>query len=136
MAARSTSAAPSAAVPRSASTCPPSAVSSTPSMSELAVPAHQQTSALKRSLGLAKLRLKGRADSEHEQAIVRIVIVGILAIYFLTLAWIHDFSDERFLFGAIWATGYLAVSIGYVAAIIISPAISPLRRIIAMVTDM
>jgi two-component system sensor histidine kinase RpfC len=105
-------------------------------MSELAVPAHQQTSALKRSLGLAKLRLKGRADSEHEQAIVRIVIVGILAIYFLTLAWIHDFSDERFLFGAIWATGYLAVSIGYVAAIIISPAISPLRRIIAMVTDM
>ena len=29
-------------------------------MSELAVPAHQQTGALKRSLGLAKLRLKGR----------------------------------------------------------------------------
>src|SRR5262249_1730995 len=73
---------------------------------------------------------------EHEQAIVRIVIVAILAIYYLILGWINGFSEHRFLFGAAWAGVYLAVSMGYVAAIVISPAVSPLRRIIAMVTDM
>ena len=104
-------------------------------MSELVVPA-QQTSALKRGLARAKLRLKGRTDSEHEQAIVRIIIVAILAIYFLILAWLRDFSEDRLLFGAIWASVYLAVSVGYVAAIIVSPAVSPLRRIMAMITDM
>ncbi len=104
-------------------------------MSELAVSA-QQTGALKRGLALAKGRLKGRTDSEHEQAIVRIIIVAILAIYFLILAWMRGFSEDRLLFGAIWAGAYLTISVGYVAAIIISPAVSPLRRILAMVTDM
>ncbi|HEX3064700.1 MAG TPA: histidine kinase dimerization/phospho-acceptor domain-containing protein, partial [Dongiaceae bacterium] len=104
-------------------------------MSELAA-AHQQAGALKRGLERARLRLKGRSDSEHEQAIVRIVIVGILALYFLILAWIYNFSEVRFALGAIWAGTYLFISAGYVAAIVINPAPSPLRRIIAMITDM
>ncbi len=105
-------------------------------MSELAVANPQQTGALKRGLGLVKLRLKGRTDSEHEQAIVRIVIVGILALYFVILAWLRDFTELRFALGAIWAGVYLFISAGYVAAIVISPAPSPLRRTIAMITDM
>jgi two-component system, sensor histidine kinase RpfC len=104
-------------------------------MSEPAA-AHQHSGGLKRGLDLARLRLKGRSDSEHEQAIVRIVIVGILAFYYLALAWIHGFTEQRFLFGAIWAGVYLIISAGYVGAILVNPAPSPVRRIIAMITDM
>ena len=71
-------------------------------MSELAA-LKPPVGSLKRGLGLARRRLKGRTDSEHEQATVRIVIVGILALYFLILAWIHDFSEPRFAWGTIWA---------------------------------
>ncbi len=60
-------------------------------MSELAATS-RHPGGLKRGLDLARLRLKGRSDSEHEQAIVRIVIVGILALYFLILAWMHNFA--------------------------------------------
>src|ERR1700751_348791 len=56
----------------------------------------QQPSALKRGLGFVRQRLRGRPDSEHEQAIVRIVIVAILATYYATLAWLYDFSDLRY----------------------------------------
>jgi len=104
-------------------------------MSELAATS-RHPGGLKRGLDLARLRLKGRSDSEHEQAIVRIVIVGILALYFLILAWMHNFAEARFAFGTIWAATYLVISAGYVAAIVINPAPSPLRRIIAMITDM
>src|SRR4029077_17191490 len=104
-------------------------------MSELAA-TNQQSGALKRGLNLARLRLKGRSDSEHEQAIVRIVIAAILPLYFLALPWVYDFTEPRFAFGAIWAATYLIISAGYVAAIVINPAASPLRRIIAMITDM
>ncbi len=106
-----------------------------PSMSESAA-LKPPIGALKRGLDLARRRLKGRTDSEHEQAIVRIIIVGILALYYLILAWLHDFTDPRLGWGAIWAATYLAVSTGYVVMIIASPAASPARRLVAMVTDL
>ena len=91
---------------------------------------------MKRGLEAARRRLKGRTDSEHEQAIVRIVIVGILALYFLTLYWSHGFEEPRFAWGALWAATYLFVSAGYVGMIIARPAASPARRLVAMVTDL
>ena len=91
----------------------------------------------KRGLGaLVRRRLRGRADSEHEQAIVRIVIVFILAAYYLTLDIVHGFGEARFGWGALWAAGYLVLSVVYVAMIVARPAISPPRRIAAMITDM
>ena len=49
---------------------------------------------MKRGLDLARGRLKGRTDSEHEQAIVRIVIVGILALYYLILTWLNGLTYQ------------------------------------------
>ena len=77
---------------------------------------------LKRGLDLVRRRFKGRTDSEHEQATVRIVIVGILALYFVILAWVHNFGEPRFAWGAIWAAVYLIVDVGYIAMIVINPA--------------
>src|SRR5579871_1576376 len=105
-------------------------------MSE-AVAAQTAVRGAKRELGvLLRRRLKGRADSEHEQAIVRIVIVFILAAYYLTLDIAHGFGEPRFGWGALWAAGYLVLSVVYVGMIVARPAISPPRRIAAMITDM
>jgi two-component system sensor histidine kinase RpfC len=90
----------------------------------------------RRGLAQIRRRLKGRADSEHEQAIVRVVIVFILAAYFFALDVTHDFGESRFGWGALWALGYLVLSVGYVAMIVARPGISPPRRIAAMITDM
>src|ERR1700687_4725339 len=104
-------------------------------MSELAA-LKPPVGTLKRGLGLVRRRFKGRTDSEHEQATVRIVIVAILALYFLVLDWIYGFQQPRFTGGLIWAGTYLAVSMGYEAAIVARPAASPIRRLTAMVTDL
>src|SRR5438309_5339908 len=92
-------------------------------------------SATHRAIAFLRSRLKGRPDSEHEQAIVRIVIVAILALYYLSLAWTHDFTEMRFAWGAIWAAVYLVVSAVYVGLIVARPGISPARRLTAMVND-
>src|SRR5262245_49268381 len=89
----------------------------------------------KRGLAFVRQRLRGRLDSEHEQAIVRIIIVAVLVTYYATLAWLHDFSEPRFAWGARWAAGYLLVSIVYVGLIVAEPGISPARRLTACVTD-
>src|SRR5258706_10150426 len=136
MAAPSISAAPSAAERRSASICRPNAASNTPSMSEPAAINNPPAGALRRGLDLVRRRFKGRTDSEHEQATVRVVIVGILALYFFILAWVHGFTEPRFAWGAMWAAGYLFVDLGYIAMIVMNPAPSAARRLAAMVTDL
>src|SRR5579871_6257778 len=81
-------------------------------MSE-AVAAQTAVRGAKRELGvLLRRRLKGRADSEHEQAIVRIVIVFILAAYYLTLDIAHGFGEPRFGWGALWALMYFGQEAG------------------------
>jgi two-component system sensor histidine kinase RpfC len=80
-------------------------------------------------------RLRRRQDSEHEQAIVRVVIVGILAVYFLALSSLGDFADQDYLKGLYWALGYFVLSCCYVALIVAWPHVSPPRRLTAMITD-
>jgi two-component system sensor histidine kinase RpfC len=80
-------------------------------------------------------RLRRRQDSEHEQAIVRVVIVFILAAYYFTLSALNDFSLPAYNWGFYWASGYLALSLVYVGLILAWPNISPPRRLAAMVTD-
>jgi two-component system sensor histidine kinase RpfC len=91
---------------------------------------------LSRGLEVVRQRLKWRPDSEHEQAIVRIVIVALASAYFLVLDWISGFADEHFVWGTSLTAGYLAVSAVYVGLIIARPGISHPRRIVAMTTDM
>ena len=87
-------------------------------MSE-AVAVQPTVAAAKHGLGvLLRRRLKGRADSEHEQAIVRVVIVFILAAYYLSLDLAYGFSESRFGWGALWAAGYLVLSVVYVGMIV------------------
>ena len=89
-----------------------------------------------RALGFVRQRLQGRPDSEHEQAIVRIVIVALASAYFLVLDWVHNFSDPHFVWGTLLTAGYLLLSTVYLGLIVAEPGISPVRRLIAMVTDM
>ena len=81
-------------------------------------------------------RIQNRPDSEHEQALLRIGILLILLVYFLSHIpdnWIHA-ND--------WVTGTailsisILFSIGLFSAILINPGISVGRRIIGIVFDL
>lgn len=78
------------------------------------------------------MRLKCRDDSEHEQAIVRILI----AIAALSYAWlfIHEGSSNRH-YWIIYTSGTLLFSIGTFIAILIYPNKSVTRRIISLLGD-
>lgn len=90
--------------------------------------------AVRAGLSALRERLRDRPDSEHEQAIVRLAIVGLLAAYFHALAW--DSPDRGALLAARGvALAYLVLSVGYLAAIVRRPARSPVRRLTAMMTD-
>lgn len=78
-------------------------------------------------LTVAKERLRKRPDSEHEQAIIRVVLVTIV------FAWFFYF-DFRFAY-QISAT-YLLLSFLLIGWITISPNINPIRRIIGAISDM
>ena len=80
-------------------------------------------------------RLRGRADSEHEQALVRIVIVLVLALYFGALSVTRPADPHAFALGTYVALGYGAMSTGVLAWIVAVPRAYPVRRLIAMVCD-
>lgn len=99
-------------------------------MSSSARPTNQRL-----SLKSIAQRLKQRSDSEHEQATIRIVIVVFLTVYFLVLSTNNDHSVPAYWNGWMFGLGYLVLSFGYIAAIIIRPEKSTSRRLMAMVTD-
>ena len=80
-------------------------------------------------------RLKGRSDSEHEQAIIRFVIVFFAATYFYLLHHNAEFSNEAYQYSVLVVGAYLLLSVIYIALIVVSPAASPIRRLAALVTD-
>ena len=81
-------------------------------------------------------RLRQRSDSEHEQAIIRIVIVAFAVLYYMWLNAPDSFPMIGYRYGLFYVSGYLAVSLGYLAAIVVWPRASVVRRLLAMVTDM
>ena len=87
--------------------------------------------------GLRRLlaRLRNRDDSEHEQAIIRFVIVFVAATYFFIISHSTGFSVDDYHYSMAVVTGYLILSVVYIALILISPAKSDLRRLAAMATD-
>lgn len=79
-------------------------------------------------------RLHGRADSEHGQVVVRIVITFLFAIY---LGWEVGGGDSRPALVATWLilVGELVLSLGLLAAILAAPGPSHVRRWIGMLAD-
>ncbi|MEO7063235.1 MAG: ATP-binding protein [Dokdonella sp.] len=80
-------------------------------------------------------RFNNRPDSEHEQALVRLVIAALILCYLLGLASTSDYLDSAFF----WVLGVIVaeavLGFGLLVAIALSPAVSRLRRLIGMAAD-
>ena len=83
-----------------------------------------------------RARLRSRPDSEHEQAIVRLVVGGLLFIYLLPRAFnsegVQESTDLRLILAMV---GYLAVAVAIFGGILIRPGASRVRRLLATVVD-
>ncbi|MDQ6966604.1 MAG: hybrid sensor histidine kinase/response regulator, partial [Mariprofundaceae bacterium] len=77
-------------------------------------------------LASLRTRLAQRPDSEHEQALIRVVVVSIVTVYFLLLGSELVFHTS---------VAYLIASLAMLASIIIFPASNIIRRIIGMLSD-
>ncbi len=74
-----------------------------------------------------KRRLSNRADTEHIQAVIRLIIVSMFCIYFLIINQTTTFY---------LASTYLIFSIAIFIGIIVSPSQSHARKIIGILGDM
>lgn len=84
-----------------------------------------------------KKRLAAREDSEHEQALVRLVIGTVIFIYFMSpmpLLWDED--AEHLLLPRAISSIFLLVSFVIFSAILINPGKSLSRRLFGMVVDL
>lgn len=79
-------------------------------------------------------RLSGRTDSEHGQALVRIAITALFCAYLSWQVGTQGGSDALY---STWLVliGELIVAFGLLAAILVNPAQSGIRRWIGMLTD-
>lgn len=79
-------------------------------------------------------RLSHRPDSEHGQALVRMAITALFAIY---LGWQVGESRGGYGLYITWLIllGELALSIGLLAAILVAPGVSHMRRWLGMLGD-
>jgi two-component system sensor histidine kinase RpfC len=92
------------------------------------------TAWLSGSLAAVRARLAARPDTEHEQAIVRLVIGILLGLYLLPeiLGRHAEGLPEPHIL--VW-TGFLALSSVILLAILLSERISPARRVLGAVLD-
>ena len=78
-------------------------------------------------------RLRNRPDTEHVQALIRVILVIFIAAY------LNSTAADNLTTSALWidrtAIGYAMVSIGFVCWIIANPKISYFRRYLAMVME-
>jgi two-component system sensor histidine kinase RpfC len=90
----------------------------------------------RRLLAGVRARLRNRADTEHEQALIRVAIVSLFFLYLLPEALdggADAWSLEKSLFLPMLGCMVLAPAI--FAAIMISPGVSPVRRVFGAVFD-
>ena len=80
-------------------------------------------------------RLRRRADSEHEQALVRLVIALLIVAYLGLLSLVEPAGTQDTAPMLLVMLAESAVGIGLVALIVIAPAPSHLRRWIGMLAD-
>lgn len=88
---------------------------------------------MKSPLPWLKRRLSGRADSEHAQNLIRIIITTLFISY---LGWRYQHTHGDTLM-ATWLilVGELLVSLGLMVAILLRPQVSHTRRLIGMLLD-
>ncbi len=80
--------------------------------------------------------LSQRADTEHEQAFVRLVIGILLFLYFSYLSFSDTSHRESWNIDFIqFMVGFIVASLIFIIHIIWSPAISPIRRLVASAVD-
>src|SRR3954468_3146022 len=89
-----------------------------------AAPAQGRAGLIKRM----RARLAARPDSEHEQAIVRLVNAGLFAVYLFS-----QLQENPVLW--LGFSAYFFAGVGLVAAILLRPGISPLRRVLGAALD-
>lgn len=85
-------------------------------------------------IGLMWSKLQQREDSEHAQVCVRIVITFLFCVYF---SWLVGSGDDSPQLRATWMIllAELVLSVGLLAAIVVSPPPSHLRRWLGMLAD-
>lgn len=90
-----------------------------------------------KGFGLLKMRLSGRPDSEHEQAIIRVVIVFFVLLYFFSPAYTNGIAAladlEKAQIGIVLLWSFSLLLLG---SVIVRPNASPLRRIVGMIGDL
>lgn len=94
-----------------------------------------ENAGLPRLLRTVRRRLANRPDSEHEQAFIRIVVVGLLATYFGILTLSQGPDAPPFLVGTIFALAYIVLACGYIGWIVAEPGVVRVRRVLGMITD-
>ena len=98
--------------------------------------AKQSACLVGRAVGLVRARLTGRADTEHEQAILRLAITALIIPYFLFSLLSHGDIDDGFRFAFATASLFFVFSVLIIADIVARADASPIRRVIGMVGDM
>jgi two-component system sensor histidine kinase RpfC len=78
-----------------------------------------------------RARLVARPDSEHEQALIRVGIAAGILLYFVVI----DIATREVTQGLVVASGFLPLSLVLLAAIIVSPGVSRIRRLCAALLD-
>jgi two-component system sensor histidine kinase RpfC len=86
-------------------------------------------------MGAVAARFRGRPDSEHQQAIVRLAIAVLLLGYLGFLAARYGFEDGRTAWVFAILAAETALAAGLLIAIGLRPARSDVRRIIGMLGD-
>ena len=92
--------------------------------------------ALRGRLKGVRARLRDRADSEHEQALIRLAVGAVFFFYLLPEA-LQGGLDARSLEASLFLPmlGFMALAAVIFAAIVISPGTSPARRVFGAVVD-
>ena len=85
---------------------------------------------LGKALGRLRARLATRPDSEHEQALVRLIVGVVLVVYLLP-----DALKSRPEPTLVMLAAYLGVSIVIFVNIIMFPGVSHPRRVLAAMAD-
>jgi two-component system sensor histidine kinase RpfC len=86
-------------------------------------------------LRLLKARFENRPDSEHEQVLVRIVIVSLVLGYLGGIALLFE-SSKSIYHGLLILTLCLLYSLILLVAIAFNPGVSIFRRVVSMIGDM
>lgn len=90
---------------------------------------------MKRRLGILFERFRNRADSEHEQALVRLVIASLILAYLWGLSHVGGPRGEDVQPMLLVMFAETLVGVGLVALILIRPAVSHARRWTGMFAD-